>query len=418
MEHNNQRRVVITGLGAVTPLGNSVSEFWEGIRSGRSGAGPITKFDTTDYRTTIACEVKDFNPADVLGKRDARRLDPFTQYSAAASLEAMQDAGMKSADVEPHRLSVIFGIGIGGIQSYMSGHLKLLENGPRHIDPFLIPKLIPNSGAAYTAILCGAYGLVCSVNTACASSNDAMSYSLRLIRSGDADMAITGGAEASINPIGICGFNVLHALSAQHNEQPHKASRPFETSRDGFVMGEGAASLVFEEHERAVARGAHIYAEVVGAGSRCEGYHMTAPHPSGHGAIWAMKDALQDAELTPEKIDYISAHGTATRLNDSIETKAVKEVFGDHAYRLKISSTKSMHGHMIGAAGGIEAIASVLAMRDEFFPPTINLDEPDPECDLDYVPHKGVHGKIDYAMSNSFGFGGHNSVVILKRYTS
>ena len=415
MEKSRSRRAVITGVGAVTPLGNSVPKFWEGIRSGTSGADAITKFDTTEYRTRIACEVKDFRPEELLSKREIRRLDPFSQYSAVATLEAMKDAGLNVGDVEPSRLSVIFGVGIGGLQSLTDGLFKIFKTGPKHVEPLMIPKLISNTSPAYSAILCDAHGLVCSVTTACASANDAMNYGLHLIRSGAAEVVITGGVEACITQMGICGFNVLHALSVKYNDRPQIASRPFDSERDGFVIGEGAGIMVLEDYERAVARGARIHAELVGTGNRCDAYHMTAPHTDGRGAKDAMREALADAGLTAGDIDYINAHGTSTKLNDAIETKAIKEVFGEHAYRLKISSTKSMHGHTIGAAGGIEAIACIMAIRDQFIPPTINLDNPDPECDLDYVPHTGESAKIDYVMSNSFGFGGHNSVVIFKR---
>lgn len=410
-------RVVITGLGTVNPMGNSVDAFWEGIKAGKSGLGPITKFDTTEYATKIAGEVKDFNPSDYMDKREARKMEPFSHYAVAASLEAMRDAELKTGEnIDPRRIGVILGVGIGGFQTIEDSYIALLQKGPSRVPPMTIPKLIANIGPANAAIAIQAHGPVYSLATACASAADAIGNSFRWIRDGMGDAMVTGGVEACITMLGVSGFNVIQALSTQFNDQPEKASRPFDKDRDGFVIAEGAGVVVLESLEHAQARGARIYAELVGSGISCDANHLTAPHPEGRGAIEAMQMALEDAGIGPEEVDYINAHGTSTPLNDPLETKAVKEVFGDHAYKLKMSSTKSMHGHMVGAGGGVEAIVCTLAIRDQFFPPTINLDEPDPLCDLDYVPNKGVEGRIRYTMSNSLGFGGHNGIVVIKEF--
>ena len=411
------RRVVITGMGTVNPLGNSVEAFWEGIKAGRSGLGPITKFDTSEYTTKIAGEVKDFKPSDFMDKKEARKMEPFSHFAVAASLEAMRDAGLKTGEnIDPRRIGVILGVGIGGFQTIEDSYIALLEKGPSRVPPMTIPKLIANIGPANTAIAIQAFGPVYSMATACASAADAIGNSFRWIRDGMGDAMVAGGVEACITKLGVSGFNVIQALSTQFNDQPEKASRPFDKDRDGFVIAEGSGVLILESLEHAQARGAQIYAEIVGSGISCDANHLTAPHPEGRGAIEAIKMALDDAGIKPEDVDYINAHGTSTPLNDPLETMAIKKVFGEHAYKLKVSSTKSMHGHMIGAAGGVEAIACTLAIRDQFFPPTINLDEPDPACDLDYVPNKGVSGRIRYAVSNSLGFGGHNGIVVIKEF--
>lgn len=409
-------RVVITGLGTVNPLGNSVEEFWEGIRSQRSGVGPITKFDASEYATKIAAEVKDFDPSVRMDKRDARKMDVFSQYAVYASLEAMADAGLSSESMDPTRLGVILGVGIGGFETIEDSYTRLLEKGPSRVPPMTIPKLIANIGPGNVAIATNAQGPCYSLATACASGTDAIGNGLRWIRDGLGDAVIVGGVEACITKLGVSGFNVIQALSTAYNDDPQRASRPFDKDRDGFVIGEGAGILVIESLEHAEARDARIYAEVVGSGITCDANHLTAPHPEGRGAILAMKMALADAGVQPSDIDYVNAHGTSTQVNDPVETHAIKEVFGDHAYQMKVSSTKSMTGHCIGAAGGIEAIASVLAIRDQYFPPTVNLDEPDPACDLDYVPNTGQDGRIDYSLSNSLGFGGHNGVLIFKKH--
>ncbi len=411
------RRVVITGMGTVNPLGNSVEAFWEGIKAGRSGLGPITKFDTSEYTTKIAGEVKDFTPSDFMDKKEARKMEPFSHFAVAASLEAMRDAGLKTGEnIDPRRIGVILGVGIGGFQTIEDSYIALLEKGPSRVPPMTIPKLIANIGPANAAIAIQAFGPVYSMATACSSAADAIGNSFRWIRDGMGDAMVTGGVEACITRLGVSGFNVIQALSTHFNDEPEKASRPFDKDRDGFVIAEGSGVLILESLEHAQARGAHIYAEIVGSGISCDANHLTAPHPEGRGAIEAIKMALDDAGIKPEDVDYINAHGTSTPLNDPLETMAIKEVFGEHAYKLKVSSTKSMHGHMIGAAGGVEAIACTLAIRDQFFPPTINLDEPDPACDLDYVPNTGVSGRIRYAVSNSLGFGGHNGIVVIKEF--
>lgn len=408
------RRAVITGLGTINPLGNNVADFWAAIQAGRSGVGPITRFDVTDYQTKIAAEVKDFNPADFMDRRDARKMDLFSQYAVAASLEAMRDAGLEAGVPDPSRLGVILGIGIGGFQTIEDSYLTLYEKGPSRVPPMTIPKLIANIGPGNVAIALNAQGPVYSLATACASGTDAIGNALRWIREGHGDVVVAGGVEACITKLGVSGFNVIQALSTRYNDRPELASRPFDRDRDGFVIGEGAGVLVCEELEHARARGATIYAEVAGSGISCDANHLTAPHPEGRGAIAAVRMALADAGMQPGEIDYVNAHGTSTPVNDPIETAVIKQAFGEHAARLRVSSTKSMHGHLIGAAGGVEAIVCVLAIRDQFFPPTINLDNPDPECDLDYVPKIGVTGTIQATMSNSLGFGGHNGVVIIR----
>jgi 3-oxoacyl-[acyl-carrier-protein] synthase II len=410
-------RVVVTGLGTVNPLGNSVSDFWQGIREERSGAGPITRFDASDYATKIAAEVKDFDPTTRMDKRDARKMDIFSQYAVVSALEAIADCGLKpDTNIDPSRLGVVLGVGIGGFETIEDSYTRLLQKGPSRVPPMTIPKLIANIGPGNVAIAVNAQGPCYSLATACASGTDAIGNGFRWIRNGLGDAVIVGGVEACITKLGVSGFNVIQALSTAYNDRPQEASRPFDKDRDGFVIGEGAGILVIESLEHARQRGAPIYAEVVGSGITCDANHLTAPHPEGRGAIAAMRMALDDAGIEPSDIDYINAHGTSTQVNDPVETKAIKEVFEDHAYRLKVSSTKSMTGHCIGAAGGIEAIASVLAIRDQFCPATINLEEPDPACDLDYVPNKGHRQSITYALSDSLGFGGHNGVVIFKKY--
>lgn len=410
------KRVVITGMGSVTSLGHNVSQLWDAIKSGQSGIERITHFDTTDFACKIAAEVKDFDARGVLGK-DARKMDEFSQFAVAAALEAMQDAGLSDGGYEPERTGVIVGNGIGGFTTVETSYTALLQKGPTRVPPMTIPKIISNIAPGNIAITLNAQGPCYTVTTACSSGTDAIGAALNTIRNGHADVVITGGTEAAITPFGIAGFIVIQALSTGFNDTPQKASRPFDKDRDGFVMGEGAGILILESLEHAKARGARIYAELAGYGMTCDANHLTAPHPEGVGAARAMKLALEDAGLKPEDIDYINAHGTSTPLNDPLETLAIKKAFGDHAYKLKVSSTKSMTGHCIGAAGAIEAIISTLAIKDSFVPPTINLDEPDPKCDLDYVPNKGQSIKVRAAMSETLGFGGHNGVVVIKEYT-
>lgn len=411
------RRVVITGMGTVNPLGHNTLDFWQGIRQGKSGVGPITKFDTTGYATRIAAEIKDFDVRDYLDRREAQKMEAFSHYAVVSALEAWKQSGIKEGDVDPFRVGVILGVGFGGFDTLEKAFVTLWDKGPTRIPPMTIPKLISNIGPGNIAITLNAQGPSYSLATACASGTDAIGHSLVSIKSGLTDVVITGGVEAVIISLGIASFNSIHALSTHYNDTPEKASRPFDKDRDGFVMGEGAGILVLEELEHAKARGAKILAEVLSVGSSTDAYHLTAPHPEGRGAIQAMNLALNQAGIKPDQVDYINAHGTSTPVNDPIETKAIKKVFGGHAHKLKVSSTKSMTGHCIGAAGAIEAIVCAKAIEDQFFPPTINLDNPDPECDLDYVPNVGVPGKIDVTVSNSLGFGGHNGVLVLKRYS-
>lgn len=411
-----KKRVVVTGLGTVNPVGNDVGTFWEGIRSGRSGAGPITKFDAEVYPSKIAAEVKEFDPREHLDRRDARKMDVFSQFAVVSALQARADAGLKPGDYDPDAAGVVLGVGIGGFETLESSYETMFTKSVERIPPMTIPKLISNIGPGNVAIMLDTRGPCYSVATACASATDAIGNAYRWIQEGRGDLMFAGGVEACITRMGVMGFCVIQALSTGYNDRPQEASRPFDKDRDGFLIGEGAGILVLESLEHATARGARIYAEVVGNGMTCDATHLTAPHPQGRGAVAAMKGALADAGMEPTEIDYINAHGTSTPINDPTETSAIKEVFGEHAYKLKVSSTKSMTGHCIGAAGAIEAIASVLAIRDQFFPPTINLNEPDEQCDLDYVPNTGISGAIRAALSNSLGFGGHNGVLIFRKY--
>ena len=411
-----KKRVVITGLGTINSIGHNVDEFWNSIKEGKCGIGPITRIDTTDFLTKIAAEVKDFKASDYMDGKDARKMALCTQFAVAAAGEAVRDSGITEGDFDPERIGTIFGNGIGGFEVTEASHKVLLERGPRRTPPMTIPKLIANEVPGNVAITYGLKGPCWVVTTACASGTDAIGNAVMTIQAGRADAIVAGGSEASITQLGVAGFNVIGALSTAYNDTPEKSSRPFDKDRDGFVIGEGAGALVLEELEHAKARGARIYAEVAGYGNTCDAHHLTAPNPEGEGAARAIRLALADADMKPEDIDYINAHGTSTPTNDPIETKSIKDALGEHAYKVKVSSTKSMTGHCIGAAGAIEAIVSVLAIRDGFYPATINLDEADPACDLDYVPNKGQHGEIRVAMSNSLGFGGHNGILIVKKY--
>jgi len=412
------RRVVVTGLGTVNPLGNNVQESWKHARAGENGIDRITRFDAADFPSKIAGEVKDFAPEKVMESRDVRRMDRFTQYAMVAAIEAMGQAGLAAGQVDPERLGVILGNGIGGAETFESSVRKLADRGPKAVPPLFVPMMIMNEAAGNIAIRFKANGPCFCVVTACASSNDAMGDAWRMIREGRLDVAIAGGTEAPLMPISLAGFCQLQAVSTRRNDDPAHASRPFDRDRDGFVMAEGAGILVLEELEHARRRGATVLAELAGYGSSCDANHLTAPHPEGRGAIQAIRAALDSAGLAPGDIDYVNAHGTSTPVNDPIETSAIKAVFGDHARRLKVSSTKSMHGHLLGGAGGIEAVITVMAIRDRFFPPTRNLENPDPACDLDYVPNTGVPGRIRAAISNALGFGGHNAVVLFKEFTA
>jgi len=412
------RRVVVTGLGTVNPLGNNVKDYWRAVQNAENGIEKLTRFDSTDFSSKVAGQVRDFAADKLLDSKEARRMDRFTQYAMVAAIEAYADAGLKPGSVDPERIGIALGNGIGGIETLETAFGKLKDKGPRAVHPLLVPMMIINEAAGNIAIRFQALGPCFCVVTACASSNDAMGDAFRLIREGGIDVMIAGGTEAPITPLGLSGFCQLQAVSSKRNDSPDKASRPFDKDRDGFVIAEGAGILVLEELEHAKARGARIYAELAGYGASCDANHLTAPHPEGRGAIQALKTVLRASGLAPADVDYINAHGTSTPINDPIETKAIKAVFGEHAKKLAVSSTKSMTGHLLGAAGGVEAIATVLAIRDQFFPPTRNLENPDPECDLDYVANKGRKGRIRAALSNALGFGGHNAVVAFKEYTA
>ncbi|MFV0505148.1 MAG: beta-ketoacyl-ACP synthase II [Bacteroidales bacterium] len=411
------KRVVVTGLGTVNPLGNSIAEYWEGLKSGKSGAALITKFDASQYRTQFACEVKGFAPEDYIeDRKEVRKMDLFTQYAMASTAQAVEDAKLNLEKLDLTRCGVIWGTGIGGLETFQSEVLNLDVAKPR-LSPFFIPKMIINIAGGLISMKYGFMGPSFSTVTACASSNNAMIEALNYIRLGKADLFITGGAEAAINPVGVGGFNAMHALSTR-NDDPKTASRPFDKDRDGFVIGEGAATLILEEYEHAVARGANIYGEVLGSGLSSDAYHMTAPHPDGIGVELVINSAIKDAGIKHEDIDYINVHGTSTGLGDVAESNAIKKVFGEHAYNLNISSTKSMTGHLLGGAGAVEAIATLLALRDGVVPPTINhfTDDDDIDNKLNFTFNTAQKRDMKYAMSNTFGFGGHNSTVILKRF--
>ena len=414
MSSSERRRIVITGAGLISPMGIGVEDNWARIRAGESGIGPITRFDPEDFPTKIAGEVKDFDATKWISKKFLRQMDIFIQYAVAASYECMESAGLEPGSFDPERFGAYVGAGLGGITTIEETKLKLLEKSPRHaISPYFVPMLIINLAPGQISLLHGLKGPNFSHCSACSTGAHSIGEAARLIERGDADLMIAGGCESTITPLGIGGFNSARALSTR-NDEPTKASRPFDKDRDGFVMGEGAGLLVLEEYEHAKARGATIIAEVAGYAANADAHHITSPSPGGEGAQRCMRLALKDAGISPEAIGYINAHGTGTAA-DAIETNAIREVFGKHAYELAVSSTKSMHGHLLGAAGGIEAAITALALRDGVLPPTINLDEPDPECDLDYVPHRSREREIEYAMSNSFGFGGTNATLILKK---
>lgn len=412
-----RRRAVITGVGLLTALGNGTEETWRRLLQGISGAGPISRFDPAAFPTKIAAEVKNFDPTSYIEKKDVKKMDTFVQYAVATAELAMQDAGLSPFDgANADRAGVIIGSGIGGFGTIESEHETLLTRGPRRVSPFFIPASIINLAAGQVSIRYGARGPNTAPCTACSSGTHAVGESFRLIRHGYADVVITGGSEAAISPLAIAGFDALKALSTR-NDEPARASRPFDKERDGFVLGEGSGILILEELEHARARGARIYAEVAGYGMSADAYHMTAPRPDGDGAAKAMSATLNDAGVVPSQVDYINAHGTATPQNDRTETAAIHKVFGDHSRILAVSSTKSMIGHLLGAAGAVEAVVMALSIRDQVIHPTINLEVPDPECDLDYVPNVARKAQIRYALSNSFGFGGTNACILLKSYT-
>ncbi len=407
-------RVVITGLGLVTPLGLDVPTTWEALIAGRSGVGPITHFDASEYPTRIAAEVKDFDPDALFGRREARRMDRFTQFAMAAAGQAIEDAGLTVTDSNAHRIGAIIGSGVGGIISIVEQIEVLRTRGPRRVSPFLIPMMLSDTAPGQVAITYGLKGPNFSVISACATGANAIGEAAEVVRRGAADVMLAGGSEAGIVPLAFAGFTVMQAVSTR-NDEPERACRPFDATRDGFVMGEGGGVVVLESQAHARARGARPYAEVIGYGATADAYHITAPEETGDGAARAMQVAIDQAEIAPEQVGYLNAHGTGTALNDKGETAAIKTVFGDHAYRLPVSSTKSMIGHLLGGAGAVEAIFCALALTNGVLPPTINYEHPDPECDLDYVPNEARSVSIDIAMSNSFGFGGHNACLILKR---
>lgn len=409
-----KNRVVITGIGAVTPIGNNAKDFWNDIKEGKCGIDEITAFDTTQYKAKLAAEVKDFKVEDYLDKREARRMDKYCQFAMVAADEAVNDAGLNVEEVDSERFGVIVGSGIGGIATIEEQHKKLMEKGPKRISPFFIPMIISNMAAGNIAIKFGAKGICTTVVTACATGTHSVGEAFHNIRNGMSDVIIAGGAEASITPLSVAGFDSLTALST--STDPKRASIPFDKERDGFVMGEGSGILVLESLEHALKRNAKIYAEVVGYGATCDAYHITSPAPEGEGAARAIKLAIKDADIKEEEISYINAHGTSTPYNDKFETAAIKGVFGEKAYEIPVSSTKSMTGHLLGAAGAIEAIVCTKALEEGFVPPTIGLTEKDEECDLDYVPGVGREHELKYALSNSLGFGGHNAVIVLKKW--
>ena len=411
----DRRRVVVTGLGALTPVGNSTDEFWSAITQGRSGIGPITKFDSTGYPTRIAGEVREFDPLTYVDKKEARRLDPYLQYAIACAAMAVEDASLDVSKVDGTRFGVLIGSGIGGIQTLLETHKTLLDRGPDRVSPFFIPMMIVNMASGLVSMRFGAKGPNSAVVTACATGNHALGDALRIIQRDDADVMIAGGAEAIIVPLTIAGFCAMKAMSTR-NDEPTRASRPFDAGRDGFVCGEGGGVLILEALEHAQRRDARIYAEIIGYGMTGDAHHMTAPDPTGDGAARAISAALTDARLDASAVGYINAHGTSTEYNDKFETLAIKRVFGDHAYRLAVSSTKSMTGHLLGAAGGIEAIATVLALHHGLLPPTINYEVPDPACDLDYVPNQARKQDVEFALSNAFGFGGTNATLAFRKY--
>ena len=409
------KRVVVTGLGTVNPLGNSIEEYWEGLKNGKSGAGPITHFDASTHKTTFACELKNFDPSVYVDKKEIRKHDPYTLYAFAAAEQAMVDSAIDLETVNKDRAGIIWGAGIGGLQTFFEETLGYKHEMPRY-SPFFIPKMIANIAGGLLSIRYGFRGPNFTTVSACASASHALIEAMNYIRLGKVDVVITGGSEAAINPAGVAGFNSMRALSTR-NDDPATASRPFDVDRDGFVMGEGSGALILEEYEHAVKRGAKIYAEMVGGGMSADAYHMTAPDPDAGGASLVMKWALEDAGMKPEDIDYINVHGTSTPLGDIAEPKAIQKVFGDHSYKLSISSTKSMTGHLLGAAGAVEAIASILAVKHGIIPPTINHFTDDPEIDskLDFTFNVAKERNIQTVLSNTFGFGGHNASVIFKK---
>ena len=411
-----KKRVVVTGMGAITPLGNDVETFWNGLLAGKSGVGAITRFDTTEFSVKIAAEVKGFDPEDYIDKKECRRMDIYTHYAIAAAEEAIRHSRItESSSLDKDRVGVIIGSGIGGLHTLEEQHTVLMNRGPRRISPFFIPMLIADIASGYVSIMHGFTGPNFAIVSACATATHAIGEAFRQIRYGDADVMVTGGSEAVVLPLGVGGFAAMKALSTR-NDEPQRASRPFDKERDGFVVGEGSGVVILEELEHAKRRGAHIIAELAGIGFTADAYHLTAPAPEGKGAQDAMRLAMKDGGIAPEEIDYINAHGTSTEYNDKTETEAIKKVFGERAYSIPVSSTKSMTGHLLGAAGGVEFIAAARAVVEDILPPTINYENPDPECDLDYVPNTKRDTVVKIALSNTFGFGGHNACIAVRKF--
>lgn len=411
----SRRRVVITGLGVICPVGNDLDSTWTALLDGKSGAGPVTQFDASKHSTSISCEVKDFDPANYFEPSEAKRMDPFSQYQIAASDEAMRVSGLDMSKEDPTRAGCILGTGIGGIHAIEEQKMVMLNRGPRRVSPFFIPKLMSNASAGQASIRYGLEGTSFSTGSACASASNAMGMALRTVQYGEADIVVTGGAEAATTELSLAGFCSLKALS-KRNDDPQRASRPFDKDRDGFVMGDGGSALIFEELEHALARDAQIFAEVVGYGSTDDAHHITAPAENAMGPVRAIQQALRDGGLDPDSVDYVNAHGTSTYLNDKVESKALRMVFGDHADALQVSSTKSMIGHLLGASGAVELAFTAMVIHKGQIPPTINYETPDPECDLDYVPNEAREASVSVAISNSLGFGGHNTCLALRRF--
>ena len=411
----SKRRVVVTGLGIISPVGNAVEEAWKAVVAGKSGVGPITQFDASNYPTRIAAEVKNFDPAHYIELKDIKKMDPFVHYGVAASIQAIKDSGLKVTEANSARIGAAIGAGIGGLTNIEKAHASILENGgPRRVSPFFVPSSIINMIAGHLSIIYGFKGPNIAIVTACTTANHNIGIGMRCIQYGDADVMVAGGAEMAVTPLGVGGFCAARALSTR-NDAPEKASRPWDRDRDGFVLGEGAGIVVIEEYEHAKKRGAKIYAELAGFGMSGDAYHMTSPPEDGEGARLCMVNSLRDADLKPEQVQYINAHGTSTLVGDKGESIAINRAFGEHAKKIAVSSTKSMTGHLLGAAGGVEAIFSILAMRDQIAPPTINLDHPGEGCDLDYVPGVARKMTIDAVLSNSFGFGGTNGTLVFRR---
>ncbi|MBN2327286.1 MAG: beta-ketoacyl-ACP synthase II [Candidatus Omnitrophica bacterium] len=409
------RRVVVTGMGAVSPVGNNVESLWDSIKNGRSGTGPVTRFDVEKYNSKVAAEVKEFNPEPIISAKEVEKTDLFCQYAIISAAEAVENAGLEAGSIDPNRVGVIIGSGIGGITTLEAQKENLMNKGPRRVSPHLIPMMIVNMASGLVSMRYGFHGPNTSVVTACATGNHSIGEAMRLIQNNEADVMVAGGTEAALTPLGFGGFCSMRALTG-HNDEPETASRPFEKTRDGFIMGEGAGVVILEELEHAKKRGAAIYAELVGFGMSGDAHHITMPDPEGRGARLAMSLALEDAQVGLDDLDYINAHGTSTPYNDKFETVAIKSLFGERASKIPVSSTKSMTGHLLGAAGAVEFVICVRAVQESLIPPTINYREPDPECDLDYVPNEAREQAIQTVMSNSFGFGGHNAVLVLKKF--